>query len=83
MKYVVSQSQKKTVQTELLGVDIRMVTVPGRMHLGCAKSLTFPVVQEQWLPVHIDYNRATMLTSLGVWSWLRGQLHVQRMAIHI
>lgn len=35
-------------------------------------------MQEQWLPVHIDYNRATMLTSLGERSWLRGQLHVQR-----
>ena len=38
MKHLVSQSQKKTVQTELLGVDIRMVTVPGRMHLGCKNS---------------------------------------------
>ena len=83
MKYFVSQSQnKKTVQTQLLGVDIRMVTVPGECTLD-AKIQPFPVVQEQWLPVHIDYNRATMLTSLGEWSWLRGQLHVQRMAIHI
>ena len=48
---------------------------------GECKNSAFPVMQEQWLPVHIDYNRATMLTSLGKWSWLRGQLHFQIMTI--